>query len=115
MYPMMGNIYYADLPFEKNLQSGRRPVIVVQNDDGNKNASFVHMIPLTSKVEKGRHIPTHVILTPTKENGLGGQSVALVENLRPVPKSCLKRHVGHLCSEEISELGKALRIQFPFM
>lgn len=115
MYPMAGNIYYADLPYLENVQSGKRPVIVTQNNTGNKHASFVHVIPLTTRVNKARHMPTHIILSPSDSNGLTKESVAIIENMRPVSKDRLGKHVGRLCSEELSRIGDAMRIQFPFM
>lgn len=115
MYPQFGSIYIADLPYIKNVQSGKRPVIIAQNNDGNAHASFTYVIPLTSKTEKAKHLPTHVVLTPNEVNGLEKRSIALVENTRPAPKTCLTEFVGHLCSEEQAKIGDAMKIQFPMM
>lgn len=113
--PVEGDIYLADLPHEDYLQSGCRPVIIAQNAKANASNHRIHMIPLTSKTHKATSLPTHVLLRSSEQNGLKHDSVALVENCRPLFKSCLIRKLGHLSSEERVDIGNALKIHFPLV
>lgn len=110
-----GGVYSADLPYIENVQSGFRPVIIIQNDEANKHAGFVHVVPLTARTGKADHMPTHVHLIPNGTNGLSKDSVALVENIRTAPKKCIRECIGYLQPEELAGIAKAMRIQFPFL
>ena len=113
--PVDGDIYLADIPHEDFLQSGLRPVIIAQNQKGNASNERIHMIPMTSKTNKARWLPTHVLLHRNKTNGLKCDSIALVENCRPLLKSCLLRKLGSLSEEERKEIGRALRVHLPLV
>lgn len=110
-----GGIYCANLPYIENVQSGLRPVIVIQNEAANKHAGFVHVVPLTARVDKADHMPTHVKLSPNETNGLSKDSVALVENIRTAPKKCIRECIGYLRTEELDKIAKAMKVQFPFL
>lgn len=111
--PVDGDVYLADIPHEEYLQSGLRPVIIAQNVKGNASNHRIHMIPVTSKLCKATSLPTHVLLERNDQNGLKRDSVALVEDCRPIPKSCLIRKIGRLTSEERAKIGGAFRIHIP--
>lgn len=111
--PVDGDIYLADIPYEDYLQSGLRPIIIAQNAKGNASNHRIHMIPLTSRVDKTNSLPTHVLLRSSKHTGLRRDSVALVENCRPLPKTCLIRRLGNLNEEERQSIGRAFRIHIP--
>lgn len=111
--PVDGDVYLAEIPHEDYLQSGLRPVIIAQNVKGNASNHHIHMIPITSKLQKATSLPTHVLLNSSEQNGLKRDSVALVENCRPLPKSCLIRKIGELNPEERGKIGKAFRIHIP--
>lgn len=113
--PVEGDIYLAELPYEDYLQSGLRPVIIAQNTKGNASNHRIHMIPMTSKIQKATSLPTHVLLHSNDQNGLKRDSVALVENCRPLLKSCLIKKIGSLNSEERSRIGQAFRVHFPLV
>lgn len=113
--PVEGDIYLAEIPFEEYLQSGRRPVIIAQNAKANASNHRIHMIPLTSKSHKATSLPTHVLLRSGEQNGLKCDSVALVENCRPLMKSCLIRKIGQLSNEEKADISKAFKIHFPLV
>lgn len=108
--PTRGDIFYADLPYEENLQSGPRYVIVTQNDKGNKYGPRVHVVPLSGRIHKKAYMPTRVVIQPTEQNGLKIPSVAITENLRPVPKSALLRHAGKLEEDKYDEVAAAARL-----
>ena len=100
-----GEIYYADLsPVVGSEQGGLRPVLVIQNDVGNKYAPTTIITPITSCLTK-KPLPTHL---PISVGGLPKDSVALCEQLRTIDKSRLKSKLGEL--GECPALNKALRV-----
>ena len=103
------DIYYADLsPVIGSEQGGRRPVLIVQNDIGNKYAPTVIIAPITSRLSK-KTLPTHVIL-PKDSCGIKEDSVALMEQLRTIDKARLITKVGTVSAELLETINKALRI-----
>jgi mRNA interferase MazF len=106
-----GEIYYADLsPVVGSEQGGVRPVLIVQNDVGNKFSPTVIAAAITSQKEKSR-LPTHIEL-PSVECGLSRDSVVLLEQIRTIDKRRLKERMGLLDDSAMSEINKALSISF---
>ena len=104
-----GEIYYADLrPVIGSEQGGIRPVLIVQNELGNKYSPTVIVATITSK-EKA-NLPTHVRLNTTLSNGLKINSVVLCEQVRTIDKSRLKTMIGNAGSKEMNEISKAMKI-----
>lgn len=102
-----GEIYYADLsPCLGSEQGGLRPVVIVQNDIGNKYSPTTIIAPLTS-VETKHNIPTHVALSPM-ESGLKCESVVLLEQVRTVDKRRLRDKVGQVASHKMPLIDKAI-------
>lgn len=100
-----GQIYYADLsPVQGSEQGGLRPVLIVQNDRGNKYAPTTIVVPLTSKMTKHR-LPTHCL---TKVTGI--MSLILCEQVRTADKSRLKEYVCTLPPADMEKVDKALAI-----
>lgn len=93
----MFDIYYANL--SKNTvqseQGGIRPVIIIQNDVGNKYSPTVIVLPITSEIKK-ESMPTHCILHKTDRNGLEMDSMVLAEQIRVIDKSRLLDKIGYL-------------------
>lgn len=93
----MFDIYYANL--SKNAvqseQGGIRPVIIIQNDVGNKFSPTVIVLPLTSEIKK-ENLPTHCILHKSDKNGLEVDSMVMAEQIRVIDKSRLLDKMGHL-------------------
>lgn len=110
MVPTKGEIYWAKLPYEKNVQSGRRPVVVWQNQAASRHSPTVHVVPLTRNVDKAGRQPTHVFIVPSKENGLKTGSVALGEDIRPIHKSCLLAKIGTLGDADCKNVMAALKV-----
>ncbi len=98
-----GDMFYADLsPTVGSEQGGIRPVMIVQNDVGNKYSPTVIAVAITSKLNKNK-IPTHIEID--KENvGLKTDSVILAEQVRTIDKSRLREKIGHIEDEKL--LGK---------
>ena len=105
-----GDVYLAVLdPSQGMEQAGTRPVIVVTRDAINKHGPVVVIVPLTSRVTKGRLLPSHVEIK-MGEGGLTADSVALCEQVRAISITRLTRELGHLSTTTISQLNSALKI-----
>lgn len=105
-----GDIFIANLsPVIGSEQAGTRPVLVVQNNTGNKYSPTVIVIPITSK-EKHK-LPTHIPIEISKcKCGLEKDSILIVEQLRTIDKSRLKVKIGSLDSQTLSEVKEAIKI-----
>lgn len=102
-----GDIFYADLrPVVGSEQGGVRPVLIVQNDTGNKHSPTVIIAAITSKMTKAQ-LPTHVKIDSNKYDIIK-DSVILLEQLRTIDKTRLKDKVCHLDNEIILKVDKAL-------
>lgn len=93
----MFDIFYADLSrgTTKSEQGGVRPVIIIQNDIGNKYSPTVIVLPITSELKK-INIPTHAIIHKSYETGLNVDSMVLAEQIRVIDKSRLLNKIGYL-------------------
>lgn len=106
-----GEIYYADLsPVVGSEQGGVRPVLIVQNDIGNKFSPTVIAAAITSQKEKSK-LPTHIAL-PSPECGLSRDSVVLLEQVRTIDKKRLKERMGQLDESSMTQVNQALGISF---
>ena len=108
-----GELYYADLsPVVGSEQGGIRPVLVVQNDVGNKYSPTVIAAAVTSKINKAK-LPTHIEL-PSESYGLVRASVILLEQIRTLDKRSLKERIGELNEATMSKVDKAILISLGF-
>lgn len=106
-----GDIYYADLsPVVGSEQGGVRPVLIVQNDVGNRYSPTVIAAAITSQTEKSK-LPTHIELD-SKNCGLSKDSVVLLEQIRTIDKRRLREKMGTLDANSMSQVNKALSISF---
>ena len=104
-----GDIFYADLsPVIGSEQGGVRPVLVVQNDIGNKYSPTVIVVAITSQINKAK-LPTHLEIS-AKEFGLAKDSVVLLEQIRTVDKQRLKDKIGKCSLRFMEKVDKALYI-----
>ena len=106
-----GDIYYADLsPVVGSEQGGVRPVLIVQNDVGNKYSPTVIAAAITSQQEKSR-LPTHISVNGNS-CGLSKDSVVLLEQVRTIDKQRLKERMGNLSQGDMNKINKALTVSF---
>jgi mRNA interferase MazF len=106
-----GEIYYADLsPVVGSEQGGVRPVLIVQNDVGNKHSPTVIAAAITSQREKAK-LPTHIELE-ADSCGLSKDSVVLLEQIRTIDKKRLKERMGELDLNSMTKVNTALSISF---
>ena len=109
-----GELYYADLsPVVGSEQGGVRPVLVVQNDVGNKYSPTVIAAAVTSKINKAK-LPTHIELDAVKY-GLLKDSVVLLEQIRTIDKRRLKERIGELPKSTMHAVDDALLISLGFI
>jgi len=108
-----GDIYYADLsPVVGSEQGGVRPVLIVQNDVGNRHSPTVIAAAITSKLSKSR-LPTHIDLIGCAEDfGLSRDSVILLEQIRTLDKQRLKEKMGHIDDATMAQVNSAIGISF---
>lgn len=108
-----GELYYADLsPVVGSEQGGVRPVLIVQNDVGNKYSPTIIAAAITSQLNKAK-LPTHINL-PAEEYGLPKNSVVLLEQIRTLDKRRLKDKIGELPVGVMDRVNEALMISLGF-
>lgn len=108
-----GDLYYADLsPVVGSEQGGIRPVLVVQNDIGNKYSPTVIAAAVTSRLDKAK-LPTHIELT-APQYGLSKNSVVLLEQIRTIDKRRLKEKIGEVPTDVMVRINQALLISLGF-
>lgn len=104
-----GDIFFADLrPVVGSEQGGVRPVLIIQNDMGNRYSPTVIVAAITSRMNKAK-LPTHISLDMNKYN-LTKDSVILLEQIRTIDKSRLREKICHLDDEILDKIDQALRI-----
>lgn len=109
-----GDIYYADLsPVIGSEQGGLRPVLIIQNDVGNKYSPTVIAAAITSRLGKSK-MPTHIDVYADKF-GLAKDSVILLEQIRTIDKKRLKEKMGHLEDATMEKVNEAINISFGLM
>lgn len=105
-----GDIFYADLsPVVGSEQGGIRPVLIVQNDVGDKYSPTVIAAAITSQTSKTR-LPTHIEVLASA--GLSKDSVVLLEQIRTIDKRRLKEKMGHLDDGVMAQVNEAISISF---
>ena len=106
-----GDLFYADLsPVVGSEQGGIRPVLVVQNDVGNKYSPTIIAAAVTSQINKAK-MPTHIEIS-AETYGLVKDSVILMEQIRTIDKKRLKEKIGHADEELMQRVNKALSVSF---
>ena len=106
---LRGDMYYADLGRGiGSEQKGYRPVLIIQNNVGNKHSPTVIIAAITSKVGIKAKLPTHYFVNT--ESGLEAPSIVLLEQIRTIDKKRLDSYIGHLSDAHIDGIDKALAV-----
>ena len=106
-----GDIFYADLsPVVGSEQGGIRPVLIVQNDTGNRHSPTVIAAAITSRMGKAK-LPTHIALT-AQATGLPKESVVLLEQIRTLDKRRLREHAGRVEGDVMAQVDAAIAVSF---
>lgn len=104
-----GEIYYAELnPVIGSEQGGRRPVLIISNDVGNKHSPTVIVAPITSRVHTKAKLPTHTLIEHF--DGLDRNSIILLEQVRTIDKQRLEQYIGMIPDNVMARVDKALAI-----
>ncbi len=107
-----GDIYYADLsPVVGSEQGGVRPVLIIQNDTGNRYSPTVIAAAITSQMGKAR-LPTHIDLPVTENSGLTKHSMVLLEQVRTLDKRRLRERMGHVEEPVMEKIDAAIAVSF---
>ena len=108
-----GELYYADLsPVVGSEQGGIRPVLVIQNDVGNKYSPTIIAAAITSQLQKAK-LPTHIPIN-SSESGLPKNSIVLLEQLRTLDKKRLREKIGVLSDDVMKDVNQGLLISLGF-
>ncbi|NLM73124.1 MAG: type II toxin-antitoxin system PemK/MazF family toxin [Clostridiaceae bacterium] len=111
MHVKRGDIFYADLsPVVGSEQGGVRPVLVIQNDIGNRFSPTIIVSAITSQLDKAR-LPTHIEIKGEKY-GLSKKSIVLLEQIRTIDKRRLREKAGHLDEYIMKRVDDALQTSF---
>ena len=103
-----GDVYYADLGNHKgSVQSGYRPVIIIQNNKGNQNGPTLVVVPVSTEIKK-MWLPVHVLLT--QESGMKERSMAMCEQITTIDKSQIGSYMCSLREGELKEINRAVLI-----
>ena len=103
-----GDVYYADLAGGiGSEQKGIRPVVIIQNDVGNRHSPTTIIAPVSSKIEK-KHLPTHIQIH--KRHGINKESIVMLEQIRVIDKARLIEKIDILTEKEILMMNKAMLI-----
>ena len=106
-----GDMFYADLtPVVGCEQDGIRPVLIIQNDIGNRYSPTVIVAAITSRTEKNP-LPTHIQLC-SQQYGLRQNSLVLLEQVRTIDRSRLREYIGHLSEPQMQQVDEALDVSF---
>lgn len=109
-----GELYFADLsPVVGSEQGGVRPVLIVQNDVGNRYSPTIIAAAVTSQINKAK-LPTHIELSAS-DYGLPKDSVVLLEQIRTLDKKRIKEKIGELDRDTMERINKALLVSLGFM
>ncbi len=107
-----GDIYYADLsPVVGSEQGGVRPVLIIQNDTGNRYSPTVIAAAITSQTGKAR-LPTHIDLPVDSSSGLTKDSIILLEQVRTLDKRRLRERMGHVEEGVMERVDTAIAVSF---
>ncbi len=108
-----GDLYLADLGKPKGSQQGGvRPVVVLQNNIGNRHSPTLTIAPLTTKISKKRHQPTHYLIRKAK--GLERPSMVLAEQLGTCDKQFIRAYIGRVSKSQMRGIDEAVRKQLGY-
>ena len=109
-----GDIFFVDFGPEtgSSKQCGQRPVVVVSNNKANTHSPVVTVVPLTSRIWKKRHLPTHVLIPQQATDGLDRDSMALAEQVEALDKNRLISYKGHVRDRQVmAKITQAIQVQ----
>ena len=108
-----GDILYVDLGvrYQGSIQGSMRPVVVVSNNMANKHSTVITVVPLSTKINKKRNLPTHVFVSAYKSIGLEQHSIALCEQVTALDYSMIIENMGKVDKDTLDRITKAVQVQ----
>ena len=108
-----GDILYADLgvQYQGSMQGGMRPVVVVSNNMANKYSTVITVVPLSTKINKKRNLPTHVFVSAYKSVGLEQHSIAICEQVTALNYDRIIENIGKVDMKTLDRITEAVQVQ----
>ena len=108
-----GDILYVDMggQYQGSMQGGMRPVVVVSNNMANRHSTVITVVPLSSKINKKRNLPTHVFVSAYRSEGLEQHSIALCEQVTAIDYGRIIENLGRVDRETIDRITEAVQVQ----
>lgn len=108
-----GDILYVDMgeQYQGSMQGGMRPVVVVSNNMANKHSTVLTVVPLSTKINKKKNLPTHVFVSAYKSEGLEQHSIALCEQVTSIDYVRIIENMGKVDKETLDRITKAVQVQ----
>lgn len=108
-----GDILYVDLgvQYQGSIQGSMRPVVVVSNNMANKHSTVITVVPLSTKINKKRNLPTHVFVSAYKSEGLEQHSIALCEQVTALDYGRIVENMGKVDKDTLARITEAVQVQ----
>lgn len=108
-----GDILYVDMggQYEGSMQGGMRPVVVVSNNMANRHSIVITVVPLSTKINKKKNLPTHVFVSVHKSEGLEQHSIALCEQVTAVDCNRIIENMGKVDKDTLERITEAVQVQ----
>ncbi len=108
-----GDILYVDMggQYQGSMQGGLRPVVVVSNNMANKHSTVITVVPLSTKINKKRNLPTHVFVSAYKSEGLEQHSIALCEQVTALDYGRIIENMGKVDKPTLERITEAVQVQ----
>ena len=108
-----GDILYVDLgvQYQGSIQGSMRPVVVVSNNMANKHSTVITVVPLSTKINKKRNLPTHVFVSAYKSEGLEQHSIALCEQVTALDYGRIIENMGKVDKDTLARISEAVQVQ----
>ena len=108
-----GDILYVDLgvQYQGSIQGSMRPVVVVSNNMANKHSTVITVVPLSTKINKKRNLPTHVFVSAYKSEGLEQHSIALCEQVTALDYGRIIENMGKVDKDTLARITEAVQVQ----
>lgn len=108
-----GDILYVDLgvQYQGSTQGSMRPVVVVSNNMANKHSTVITVVPLSTKINKKKHLPTHVFVSAYKSEGLEQHSIALCEQVTDLDYGRIIENMGKVDKDTLARITEAVQLQ----
>lgn len=108
-----GDILYVDMgrQYQGSMQGGMRPVVVVSNNMANRHSTVITVVPLSTKINKKRNLPTHVFVSAYRSEGINQHSIALCEQVTALDYGRIIENMGKVDENTLARITEAVQVQ----